>query len=85
MVGSLWIEKGLGMVVTGFVPNPLGHVKEYWPTLPETVIALGIYAVGGLVLSVLFRIAVRVREEALGPAEAHASEAAAARPELKVA
>src|SRR5512138_1136435 len=70
VVGSLWIEKGLGMVITGFVPNPLGHVREYAPTLPEVAIALGIYAVGGLVLSVLYKIAVGVREEALGPSEA---------------
>ncbi len=86
VVGSLWIEKGLGLVITGFVPNPFGHVREYWPTLPETLIALGIYAVGGLVLSVLYKIAVGVREEALGPPEAQPKPAEAApRPELKVA
>jgi molybdopterin-containing oxidoreductase family membrane subunit len=86
VVGSLWIEKGLGLVITGFVPNPLGHVREYWPTLPETLIALGIYAAGGIVLSVLYKIAVGVREEALGPAEQQRPQAAAAkRPELKVA
>ena len=86
VVGSLWIEKGLGMVITGFVPSPLGHVKEYWPTLPETLIALGIYAVGGLVLSVLFKIAIGVREEALGPAEVKREPAAGeARHGLKVA
>jgi molybdopterin-containing oxidoreductase family membrane subunit len=85
VVASLWIEKGLGMVITGFVPNPLGHVREYWPTLPETAIALGIYAVGGLVLSVLYKIAVGVREEALGPPAAGAEPASAAHPDLKVA
>jgi molybdopterin-containing oxidoreductase family membrane subunit len=63
VVGSLWIEKGLGMVVTGFVPNPLGHVTEYGPTLPEVLIALGIYAAGGLVLTGLFQVAIAVREE----------------------
>ncbi|MEJ2720585.1 MAG: polysulfide reductase NrfD, partial [bacterium] len=29
---ALWIEKGLGLVVTGFIPNPLGEVHQYWPT-----------------------------------------------------
>jgi molybdopterin-containing oxidoreductase family membrane subunit len=86
VVGSLWIDKGLGMVVTGFVPSTLGHVNEYWPTLPETVIALGIYAAGGLVLTVLYKIAIGVREEALGAGEVGQGAAAAeARPELKVA
>jgi molybdopterin-containing oxidoreductase family membrane subunit len=63
VVGSLWIEKGLGMVITGFVPNPFGQVNEYWPTRPETLIALGIYALGGIVLTVLYKIAIEVREE----------------------
>jgi Ni/Fe-hydrogenase subunit HybB-like protein len=63
VVGSLWIDKGLGMVVTGFVPSPLGHVTEYWPTLREAVITVGVYALGALVLTVLYRVAVVVREE----------------------
>lgn len=63
VVGSLWIDKGLGMVVTGFVPSPLGHVTEYWPTGREAVIALGVYALGGLVLTVLYKIAVGTRTE----------------------
>jgi Ni/Fe-hydrogenase subunit HybB-like protein len=63
VVGSLWIDKGLGMVVTGFVPSPLGHVTEYWPTGREAIITLGVYAVGGLVLTVLYRIAIDVRKE----------------------
>ena len=63
VVTAIWIEKGLGMVVTGFIPNPLGEVNEYWPTLPETLITFGIYAAGFLVLTGLYKIAVSVREE----------------------
>ncbi len=63
VVVSLWIEKGLGLVITGFVPSPLGHVNEYWPSGRETLITLGVYAVGGIVLTVLYKIAVATREE----------------------
>jgi Ni/Fe-hydrogenase subunit HybB-like protein len=63
VVASLWIEKGLGLVITGFVPSPLGHVNEYWPTGRETLITLGVYAVGGLILTVLYKVAIEVREE----------------------
>ncbi|HSN93036.1 MAG TPA: NrfD/PsrC family molybdoenzyme membrane anchor subunit [Anaeromyxobacteraceae bacterium] len=63
VVGSLWIDKGLGMVVTGFVPSPLGHVTEYWPTWREVFIALGIWALGGLLLTGFYKIAIGVREE----------------------
>jgi Ni/Fe-hydrogenase subunit HybB-like protein len=58
---SLWIEKGLGLVVTGFIPSPLDHVTEYRPTAPELLIGLGVYALGALVLTVLYKVAVTVR------------------------
>jgi molybdopterin-containing oxidoreductase family membrane subunit len=61
--GSIWIDKGLGMVVTGFIPNPLGHVVRYWPTLPEVMIALGVYAMGLLIATGLYKIVLSTREE----------------------
>jgi len=60
---STWIDKGLGMISGGFVPSPLHHVNEYVPTLPEIAIALGVWATGFLVLTVLYKIAVGVKEE----------------------
>ena len=61
-----WIDKGLGMISGGFVPNPLHHVNEYVPTLPEILIALAIWAIGFLVLTALFKIAITVKEEVAG-------------------
>ena len=58
-----WIDKGLGMISGGFVPNPLHHVNEYIPTIPEVLIALGVWATGFFVLTILFKIAVSVKEE----------------------
>ncbi len=63
VVVSIWIEKGLGMVVTGFIPSPLGNVTEYGPTLNELAISLGVYGLGGLILLVLYKIGVTIREE----------------------
>ncbi|HKZ56172.1 MAG TPA: NrfD/PsrC family molybdoenzyme membrane anchor subunit [Thermodesulfovibrionales bacterium] len=62
---SLWIEKGFGLIVGGFVPNPFERVFEYWPTLPETSIALAVWAIGFLVLTILYKIAVSIKEEAV--------------------
>ncbi|MEK7403667.1 MAG: sulfate reduction electron transfer complex DsrMKJOP subunit DsrP [Acidobacteriota bacterium] len=59
---SLWIDKGLGLIVGGFIPSPLGAVTEYAPTLPELAISLAIWAVGLLMLTVFYRIALAVRE-----------------------
>lgn len=58
-----WIDKGLGMISGGFVPNPLHHVNEYFPSIPEILIALGVWAIGFFVLTILFKIAVSVKEE----------------------
>jgi len=61
-----WIDKGLGMISGGFVPNPLHQVREYVPTPEEIGITIGVYAVGALVLTVLFKMAVSVKSEAAG-------------------
>jgi Ni/Fe-hydrogenase subunit HybB-like protein len=60
---SLWIDKGLGLIVGGFVPSPLGAVPRYMPTAPEIVIALGIWGIGVLLLTLFYRITLAVREE----------------------
>ena len=59
--GSLWIDKGLGMVIAGFVPSPLGKVTQYAPTFPELTISAAIYATGILVVTALYKIALEVR------------------------
>lgn len=59
---SIWIEKGMGIVVTGFVPSPLGKIVEYTPTAPEVAITVGVYGIGLLVLTMLYKIVVTVRE-----------------------
>jgi len=60
---ATWIDKGLGMISGGFVPNPLEEITEYWPTLPEALIALGIWAIGALIVTVLYKVAIAVREQ----------------------
>ncbi len=65
---SLWIDKGFGLVIGGFVPNPFEKVFEYWPTLPEFIISIAVWAVGFLILTVLYKIVISVRES-VGPGE----------------
>jgi len=60
---SLWIDKGFGLVIGGFVPNPFEKITEYWPTLPEALITLAVWAIGFLVLTILYKIAVSIKEE----------------------
>ena len=60
-----WIDKGLGLITGGFIPTPLHKAMDYAPTLIELTISLGIYSIGALVLTILFKIAVGVKREAL--------------------
>jgi molybdopterin-containing oxidoreductase family membrane subunit len=60
---ATWIDKGFGLVVGGFIPNPFERVFEYWPTMPEMMISVGVWATGFFVLTVLYKIAVSIKEE----------------------
>lgn len=57
---GIWIEKGMGLIVPGFVPTPLGEIVEYSPTLNETLISLGIWAFGFLCYTIMLRISLPV-------------------------
>jgi len=59
---SLWIDKGLGLIVGGFVPSPMGAVTEYAPTLPEIAISAAIWALGFLMITIFYKITLSVRE-----------------------
>ncbi len=62
---SLWLDKGFGLIVGGFVPNMFERVFEYWPTTPELLITLGVWGVGFLVLTILYKVATTIKEEVI--------------------
>lgn len=63
---ATWIDKGLGLIAGGFAISPMETVTEYAPTLPEILISAGIYAGGGLILTLLYKIVLSVRAESEG-------------------
>lgn len=58
---SFWTEKGLGLVVPGFIPSPLGNISEYVPTGAEIAITMGVWALGFLILTASYKIFAAVR------------------------
>jgi molybdopterin-containing oxidoreductase family membrane subunit len=52
---GIWIEKGMGLIIPGFIPDTLHDIYEYMPSTLEVLIGLGIWAFGGL----LYTLAVR--------------------------
>ena len=63
LVLASWIDKGLGLLIGGFTPNMFEAFTPYAPTWSEIVVALGVYAIGALVLSLLWKIALDVKKE----------------------
>ncbi len=79
---AIWTEKGMGLVIPGFVPSPLGEIVEYAPTWVELAVTAGIWALGLFILTVLVRVALpielgRVRSPYLAEAPAAAGAGAA--------
>ncbi|KGK82229.1 menaquinol oxidoreductase [Desulfosporosinus sp. HMP52] len=58
-----WIDKGMILIVAGFVPNSFERVIEYAPTLNEILVTLAVYAIGMLLVTILYKVAISVREE----------------------
>ena len=72
---GIWIEKGMGLVIPGFIPTPLGEMVEYSPSLNETFVCFGIWAFGLLCYTVFLRMAVPILQGRLTKAnENHSVE-----------
>jgi Ni/Fe-hydrogenase subunit HybB-like protein len=59
---GIWIEKGIGLIVPGLVPSPLGEVVDYAPSWVEVSVTLGILALGVFVVTMLIRPALIIEE-----------------------
>jgi molybdopterin-containing oxidoreductase family membrane subunit len=57
---GIWIEKGMGLVIPGFIPTPLGEMVEYRPSLNETLVCFGIWAFGLLCYTAFLRMSVPI-------------------------
>jgi molybdopterin-containing oxidoreductase family membrane subunit len=58
--GGIWVEKGMGLVVPGFIPTPIGEVTEYYPTMIEVMMSLGCWAIGFFILTLLLKGAIGI-------------------------
>jgi molybdopterin-containing oxidoreductase family membrane subunit len=57
---GVWIEKGMGLVIPGFVPDSLGEIYEYMPSQTEVFVSVGIWALGAMIYTLFVRAAIAV-------------------------
>lgn len=57
---SIWLEKGLGLMIPAFIPSPLGQIVEYLPSWVEIGVTAGVWAMGLFVLTLLIRVALPI-------------------------
>lgn len=57
---GVWIEKGMGFVVPGFIPTPLGEIYEYAPTITEYWVSIGIWAIGILAFTLMAKASIKI-------------------------
>ena len=69
LVIASWIDKGLGLLIGGFSPTPYETYEVYTPTFWEISVGLGIFAVGALVVTLLWKIALEMKREGGEPFE----------------
>ena len=60
---AFWLDKGIGFVLGGFVPTPTHEIVEYYPTINELFITVGVWASGFFILTILYKIAIDVEHE----------------------
>ena len=63
---GFWLDKGIGLVLGGFVPNPLEEITAYHPTFNEIAITVAVWATGFFILTVLYKLAIGVHTELHG-------------------
>lgn len=60
IVIGIWIEKGLGFVVPGFIPSTLGDFVQYLPSFNEIMLCIGIWAFGLLLYTLFLKGAIPI-------------------------
>ncbi len=59
---AIWMEKGIGLIVPGLIPSPLGEVVDYLPSWIELAVTVGIFCLGLSVVTFLIRAALVIED-----------------------
>ena len=57
---GVWVEKGMGLIIPGFVPSTLHEIVEYLPNRLEWKVSLGVAALSLIVFTLGLKLAVAI-------------------------
>jgi len=57
---GVWLEKGPGFILPGFVPSPLGEIYDYFPNHIELLVSFGVWATGLLIFTLFMKVAIPI-------------------------
>ena len=57
---SVYIEKGIALIIPGFTPDQLGQVYPYVPSAIEVLVAAGVFGVGFLLFTLMVKVSVAI-------------------------
>ncbi len=57
---GIWVQKGSGLLVPGYIPSPIGEYSNYLPTTLEVLVTLGNWAIGFFILTILAKGAIGI-------------------------
>jgi len=63
---GIWIEKGMGLIIPGFIPSTLHEIVEYQPSLAEWKMTAGVWAFGMMVYTIALKIAIPILQGKVG-------------------
>lgn len=62
LIVGIWIEKGIGLIVPGLVPSPMGEIISYAPSKVELLITIGVVGLGMFVVTMLLKPALIIEK-----------------------
>jgi len=57
---GVYIEKGIGLIIPGFTPDTLGEIYEYFPSMIEIFVTMGIFSIGFLLYTLMLKVAIPI-------------------------
>ena len=64
---SVYIEKGIALIIPGYTPDPLGQIYQYVPSTIELRVSAGIFGIGFLLFTLMVKVSMNILSGHISP------------------